>query len=207
MTLQRLDSKLTLDRHRHSHGYVAVVLEGEYEEVGDTGRFRAGPGDFVAHARFEAHRNQVAGRGAVILNLPLEVESALSDLIRSRSLCPASSAIADWPDVLALALRSGQVGSLSDWSRVNGLRPDVVSRGFARVYGVSAKRYAFEARARRAWTRLQQDFSISLSDLAAELGFADQAHMTRAIRDLTGAPPSTWRAKCVQDQRQKAVQR
>jgi AraC-like DNA-binding protein len=33
-----------------------------------------------------------------------------------------------------------------------------------------------------------------LSAIAAEAGFSDQAHMTRAIAELTGKPPSHWRA-------------
>ncbi len=32
-----------------------------------------------------------------------------------------------------------------------------------------------------------------LADLAAELGFADQAHLTRDFTEQMGAPPSKWR--------------
>jgi AraC-like DNA-binding protein len=39
-----------------------------------------------------------------------------------------------------------------------------------------------------------------MAQLAAETGFADQAHFCRAIRQLTGAPPSAWQqVKSVQD--------
>ncbi|MGH9823856.1 MAG: helix-turn-helix domain-containing protein, partial [Blastocatellia bacterium] len=35
--------------------------------------------------------------------------------------------------------------------------------------------------------------SDSLSTVAAETGFADQAHMCRWIRRITGATPGAWR--------------
>jgi AraC-like DNA-binding protein len=35
----------------------------------------------------------------------------------------------------------------------------------------------------------------ALTDLAYELGFADQAHMTRTVRAITGQPPRAWRAQ------------
>jgi AraC-like DNA-binding protein len=42
-------------------------------------------------------------------------------------------------------------------------------------------------------------------DIAYDLGFADPAHLTRAVRAFTGAPPTFWRRieatadiKCVQ---------
>jgi AraC-like DNA-binding protein len=34
-----------------------------------------------------------------------------------------------------------------------------------------------------------------LSKAAADFGFADQAHMTRAIKALTGTPPGRWRGE------------
>ena len=49
-----------------------------------------------------------------------------------------------------------------------------------------------EFKAREAWIRTvtRRD---SLAFIASELGYADQAHMTRAVRMLTGAPPDAWR--------------
>ena len=37
-----------------------------------------------------------------------------------------------------------------------------------------------------------------LAEIAAETGFADQPHMTRAITALTGAPPRAWRGALAQ---------
>lgn len=38
-----------LPRHRHSAGYMTLVLAGGYDEAGDVGRFRVGPGDLLVH--------------------------------------------------------------------------------------------------------------------------------------------------------------
>lgn len=52
---------------------------------------------------------------------------------------------------------------------------------------------------RLAWTTdwsLGGVFKIPHADLvirAAELGYSDRPHMTRAVRTLTGAPPDAWR--------------
>ena len=60
-----------LPRHRHAEAYAAVVLAGTYEEAGDNGRRRVGPGDVVVHRAWEAHLNRTPGAGAQVLNLPL----------------------------------------------------------------------------------------------------------------------------------------
>jgi AraC-like DNA-binding protein len=43
----------------------------------------------------------------------------------------------------------------------------------------------------RAWLALAG--RRPLADIAAETGFADQPHMTRAITALTGVSPRAWR--------------
>lgn len=64
-------------RHRHSKAYAALVLDGAYEEAGDAGRFRVGPGDLLVHRDYEAHNNMIATRGAAVVHLPLARAEAL----------------------------------------------------------------------------------------------------------------------------------
>jgi AraC family transcriptional regulator len=47
-------------------------------------------------------------------------------------------------------------------------------------------------RARTAWFRITAGRD-RLCSIAAETGFADQAHMTRWVQRITGAPPAVWR--------------
>jgi AraC-like DNA-binding protein len=120
------------------------------------------------------------------------------------TLRPGSPPKDDWPDRLAQALDRDEVPSLRSWAAAVGLRPTSVSRGFALAYGVSPQRFRADRRACRAVQTLalrRQPLAL----LAAELGYADQAHMSREIRRLTGAPPARWRAaqeKCVQEEPQ-----
>ena len=211
---QRLEGGDHAPRHRHARAYAAVVLTGDYIEAGDAGRRRVSPGEVILHHRFEAHANRFGGRGAVVLNLPLpddwsapapfmrladpdavvrgaerDPREAVEALIAG--LLPAAPDIPDWPDLLAETLRRDSQLSLGDWARAHGLAAATVSRGFRQAFGISPIRYRAETRALAAWRALSS--AVPLADLAAETGFADQAHMTRAIVALTGRPPGAWR--------------
>ncbi len=110
---------------------------------------------------------------------------------------PGGTRLDDWPDALAEALANAHAFSLRRWAEAMQLNPASLSRGFARAYGVSPKRFRLEARARRA-VRAMPEWRSSLAALAADCGFADQAHLARAVRALTGMPPAALRAKSVQ---------
>ncbi len=208
-----------LPRHRHRAGYAALVLAGGYVEAGDNGRFRVQAGHVVVHSAFEAHVDEFCMGGAVALNLPLVfglmagqrslddidlvARLAESDLqSAAEALCelsrPTSEGLADWPDLLAHALVTEPQIAVAEWARRMGIAPQSVSRGFRRVYGVSPKRYRVEHRALRAVSVLQQS-SLSLADTAAELGFADQAHLGREVSRITGATPRQLRVQSVQE--------
>ena len=207
-----------LPRHRHAAGYVAIVLGGGYEEAGDEGRFAAQPGTVVVHAPWTAHLDRFGARGAEVLNLPAIPGlapgcGAIDDadaVVRLAERDPVAAALHvrdrfqhcaargdDWPDLLSAALRADPDLALTPWARRMNLDPASVSRGFARAYGVSPKRFRIEARTRQALAALS-DWPGTLADLAAEQGFADQAHMARSIVSMTGAPPVRLRAKSVQ---------
>lgn len=202
-------------RHRHARAYAALVLSGDYVEAGDAGRRRVTAGEVVLHDGFEAHANQFGARGATVLNLPLPdgwtspaafmriadpdavvraAERDAHEAVRAltEQLEPLPRQHGDWPDLLADALRTDALLSLGEWAREHRLAPATVSRGFRQAFGVSPVRYRAETRALAAWRALTLD--ASLADLAAETGFADQAHMTRDVRALTGRTPGQWRA-------------
>ena len=214
-----------MPRHRHDHGYVALVLAGGYVEAGDRGRLRVEAGQAVFHGAHESHRNEFSGRGARVLNLPItgmgwpavapsdalgdalgqvdEVDAIArvaalargaardpaqaADLLR-RSFRPTKSRLQDWPDLLAEALAADPALGIADWADAMGLAPQSISRGFRLAYGISPKRYRLELRALQALRRLP-GWRGTLAALAAEMGFADQAHFTRAIVALTGQTP------------------
>lgn len=216
---QRLEAG-TLPRHRHGTAYAAIVLSGGYLEAGGDGRWRIEAGDVVSHPAFDAHQNQLIGR-AWVLNLPLDLLTNLpsvfrvadpdalekawrKDLLEAATLLqPHALAVPlaeDWPDLLAAALKADPRLNLGDWARAHGLARATVSRGFAGVFGVTPSQYRFEQKTRLAWRRLTTD-ATPLAALAQDCGFADQAHMSRAVRTATGRSPSAWRRfKRIQDQ-------
>lgn len=200
-------------RHRHEHCYAALVISGNYTEAGDAGRFKVSEGDILVHRAFEAHRNVIAAGGATVLNLPLPCGFALPSAFRIAdpdalirmgvddvdallaTLKPTETIVAhgsDWPDRLAAAIMLDPSLRLSQWAGDNRLAAATVSRGFCQVFGVSPSRFRAEARTRKALTAMKET-STRLACIAHELGFADQAHMTRAVRVMTGSSPARWR--------------
>jgi AraC-like DNA-binding protein len=98
----------------------------------------------------------------------------------------------DWIDLLALDLLNDPEHRLEDWAARHDLAFETLSRGFGKVFGVTPAAFRGEARARRALATIA-DGSTPLAAVAAETGFADQSHMSRAVRALTGSPPNAWR--------------
>ena len=205
-----------LTRHCHAHPFAAVVLSGHYEEAGDRGRHAVAAGDVLIHSAFESHLNCFGAHGAEVLLLPWagsqfgsrdaygrHVDPDLLARIAERDPFEAAGLLAegfrvtsgsrnDWPDILAAALRDEPNVPLGDWARSMGLRAETVSRGFKAAYGVSPANYRATARARAALASIQRA-EQSLAEVAATVGFADQAHMTRAVAQLTGRAPGYWR--------------
>ncbi|HCU51751.1 MAG TPA: AraC family transcriptional regulator [Micromonosporaceae bacterium] len=70
-----------------------------------------------------------------------------------------------------------------------GTSPYRLSRAFSRTLGASVTRYRNRVRVGWALDRLEQG-TESLGQLAAELGFADQAHLTRTMRQHLGETPA-----------------
>ncbi|NMO92615.1 helix-turn-helix transcriptional regulator [Actinomycetospora sp. TBRC 11914] len=89
----------------------------------------------------------------------------------------------------------GGVGALA--SEV-GWSGDHLGRRFRAEFGVGPKvaaRMARFDRARRDVARRAGGGSLVLADVAADHGYADQAHLTREFRALAGCAPSRWVAE------------
>jgi AraC-like DNA-binding protein len=114
-------------------------------------------------------------------------------LALAENLQVVDSPLQHWTSRLASALQSTPSLSLSGWACELGMRPEALSRGFRREFGVSPKQFRLEARARRAWLEILQS-PRALTTIAYDLGFSDLAHLSRSVRSLTGYPPSAWRS-------------
>lgn len=205
-------------RHRHLDAYATVVVSGVFEESAYAGRVRATAGDVLVHPQLDAHENHHVSSSVKLIRLPWPDRSGNGGLYRLRDLdefvriaesdVPEASerlvhAVLqglsipcglrnDWPDLLAADLADDASLSLGNWAREHGLAPETVSRGFSKAYGTTPEVFRAELKAKAAWFRITRA-PDRLGAIAAETGFADQAHMTRWIHRLTGLSPAIWR--------------
>jgi AraC-like DNA-binding protein len=216
--IETLPSSFSLPRHRHLQAYATVVLAGSFEESGYAGRICAAAGDVLIHPTLDCHANQMISAGVKLLRLHWPEGGLFGGLYRltdvdeiariaerdvraaamflesvvSKSLRQSPGIKNDWPDLLLSALVTNATKEIGTWAETNGLARETVSRGFTMAYDITPTVFRAEWRARSAWLRIARG-SDCLSQIATETGFADQAHMTRWIRRITGAPPSAWR--------------
>ncbi len=217
-------SNFSLPRHRHLRPYATVMLAGTLEESGYNGRIRARAGDVLIHPALDCHGNTLVSAGAKLIRLEWHDETGVGgyyhldqiDLVAraaERSHEDAAHLLRtllrekvirshhmteDWPDMLASNLKDDPSIEIGWWAQRHGLAQATVSRGFQSAYGVSPAIYRAEVRARNAWLHITRR-NDSLSAIAYQAGFSDQAHMTRWVHRITGAPPGAWReAYCAQ---------
>jgi AraC-like DNA-binding protein len=206
-----------MPRHRHFEAYAIVVVEGSFEQTNYAGRMIARSGDLLVQPTLDCHANVMISPGARVLRLAWPFEQgvggihSLRDLdalvrLAERDHAAAAQAalrevsavglrrgcIRDWPDLLAADLAGSQSTGIIEWSDARGLARETVSRGFSKAFDVSPAAFRTELRARQAWLR-SVTTRERLADIALDTGFADQAHMTRSVRAMTGAPPRAWR--------------
>ncbi len=82
---------------------------------------------------------------------------------------------------------------LDDVARRVGASPHHLSRVFQRVTGSSLTAYRNRLRVRAVLDALAEDDGPPLRSVASAYGFADQAHLTRAVREQVGHPPARLR--------------
>jgi AraC family transcriptional regulator len=73
-----------------------------------------------------------------------------------------------------------------------GVHPAHLARVFRRAHGCTIAQYRTKVRVQRACGLLALP-EASLAQIAAEVGFADQSHFTRAFVSVVGAPPGAYR--------------
>lgn len=88
--------------------------------------------------------------------------------------------------------RLGQDMSLSEPAAACGLSPGYFARAFRQSLGTPPYRWMLLQRVLRAKSLLR-DADLSLTDVAAACGFADQSHFTRVFTSIVGASPGAWR--------------
>ncbi len=204
-------------RHRHLEAYATIVLEGRYEQAGYSGRWTVGSGDVLLQPTLDCHADRMLSRGVWVQRLPWRLEEGLGGAFRVAGLESIIAVARENPaaaaamlavalpraehlrpcndraaDLLAAAITAGGGRRIGELAEELGLVRETATRSFSRSFGVSPARFAAELRTRAAWLGITGS-RRPLGQIAFDAGFADQAHMTRAIRAFTARPPGRLR--------------
>ncbi|MFI1989759.1 helix-turn-helix domain-containing protein [Actinoplanes sp. NPDC020271] len=133
------------------------------------------------------HRRLLVSPPADRPDLLAELLAAL--LPRSRALRRAHPVVESVRELL----HTDPSADLSALAASAGWSPWHLSRSFHQVTGCTLSTYRRRLRVRAAVDELTAGDRAGLAVIAARTGFADQAHMTRAIRAETGSPPAALR--------------
>jgi AraC family transcriptional regulator len=100
-------------------------------------------------------------------------------------------------DVLRRAIRfvNDNLDSKLKWDEIAtavGLDPFTFGRGFKQATGITPHQYIIRCRLRRAMRLLARD-ELTLADIAIEVGFSCQSHLTNQFRKHLGTTPGAFR--------------
>jgi AraC family transcriptional regulator len=97
-----------------------------------------------------------------------------------------------WLGAIVERLREVEPVSLAELAHESGVHPSTLARVFRRFHGCSLGEYRRSVRVERALASLRAS-DATLAEIAARCGFADQSHLTRALRAAVGLPPAAYR--------------
>jgi AraC family transcriptional regulator len=147
---------------------------------------------YIRAARSDANVSRVEMDARAIL----VAERLLSE---HHALTPVASAaprgLADWQFKRVrefLEAGSHEQVSLADLADLVRLSPFHFARAFKRATGVPPHRYQMQLRIERAKTLLEEG-KLSVGEVAAQVGYANQSYFARLFRDEVGATPARYR--------------
>ena len=197
-------------RHRHSEAYAALVLDGDYNELSPDGRYSCKRGVLTIHPAWHEHADEVGKSGATILNWPMNYADGLRSVrvvdtdafARLARHCPIKAANAameeaeqihpispaPWLVSLAALLASDSTADIMDLAAACGVSTEHATRACRKWFGSSPGALRRELRLHRAIRDLQG--GAKPAQVAADLGYSDQPHMTRLLKRATGLTPT-----------------
>lgn len=192
------------------HGVVPEVFEVTLPGEGRVTGVAFQPGAFAT--MFEVDASLLTGRvvpaeeilGDAVRELRDAVvaepaESLRLELLSKHWILKIRPGISEDP-AFRLVRQACELVDREDFARVEELAdavhasPRTLQRLFARLVGVPPLWVIRRRRLQRAVERLDRGEGCNLAELASELGFADQAHLTREFRRVIGRPPGGYRA-------------
>ena len=82
--------------------------------------------------------------------------------------------------------------TVADMAATVGLSESWFAAVFKQTTGQTPLQWQLAQRIARA-QRMLAESALTVADVAAQLGFSDQAHLTRVFRQITGETPAAWR--------------
>ncbi|MEU6255402.1 helix-turn-helix domain-containing protein [Streptomyces sp. NPDC047043] len=111
------------------------------------------------------------------------------------SLSPRPDPQADLAMALVDRIRTDRtIRRAGDFARTEGMSVRVLQRLFAGYVGVGPKWVILRYRIHEALERAETDRDVDWAALAADLGYADQAHLARDFTATVGVPPTAYAA-------------
>jgi AraC family transcriptional regulator len=84
--------------------------------------------------------------------------------------------------------------SILDLAILTGMSESHFSRSFKQSVGISPYQYLMQQRVKRAQQLLEKR-SITISSIALDCGFANQTHLTKVFRQMTGMTPKSYQMR------------
>ena len=137
-----------------------------------------------------------------VSTLDIDQDSTRQMLVRAVALLEAGqketrhrpSGLAPWQAQRIIRLVQEGIGravSVEEMADAVRLSRSHFSRAFKTTFGIAPQKYVTARRIERA-QKLMSDGENSLSQIAIECGFCDQAHFSRMFRQVTGQSPRIW---------------
>jgi AraC-like DNA-binding protein len=126
--------------------------------------------------------------------MELSIQQLLGEVHHFEGPAASGRAKPRWVGLVRDLLHAGYAGSLSlkEIAAAAGIHPVHLSRDFRKYFGCSLGDYIRGLRLERALTLLGNS-AMSLTHIALECGFADQAHFVRLFKASQGITPSAYR--------------
>lgn len=179
--------------HGVSSGYQIKVLEGDGGVFGVAFRpgcfrpFLGAPVSTIADRSIDA--------SAVFSSeLPEVIDVASVERFLRAHLPAPDPAAEEAADIVAKIAAEPELTRVDALARDLGMSVRRVQRLFAEYVGIGPKWVIRRYRLHEVTERLAKGIAVDWASLAAELGYADQAHFTRDFKEMFGEPP-TWYAE------------
>jgi AraC family transcriptional regulator len=127
---------------------------------------------------------------------PLAVEGLALELVTRLARAPTDGGTPGWLTDARDLLHERYADTLrmDDVASAVGVEADRLARAFRRVYREPLASYVRRLRVRAAAEMLTSESDATIAAIAAEVGFADQSHLTRSFMRTIGTTPAAYRS-------------